>query len=79
MGLLTESLMGFYLFSNAFKRGSSFGIRNREHGITSRIRSMTAIAVFIKMKDSEEKPEKKTKLTFLKLSKSYPEIALYYI
>ena len=53
MGLLTESLMDFYLFSNTLRRGSSLGIRDREHGFTSRISSLPAITVFVKVKDSE--------------------------
>ena len=47
--------MEFYSFSNDFRRGSSFGKRNHKHGLTSRIRSLPTIAVFIKIKDSEEK------------------------
>ena len=62
MGLLTESEMNYYLFSNAL-RGSSFGKRNPEHGFTTRICSLPAIVVFIKVKDSKEKSGKKTKLT----------------
>ena len=62
MGLLTESEMDYYLFSNAL-RSSSFGIRNPEHGFTTRVCSLLVGVVFIKVKDSKEKSGKITKLT----------------
>ena len=56
MSLLTESEMDFYLFSAL--RDSSFGIRNRERGFTTRIPSLQAIVVFMKVKDNKEKSGK---------------------